>query len=85
MLYYMANRDAYDYFNKYGIVSGELLTPKERNTKVRYIGDECFNIVAINRNDTFTNFGVRFPKHGAFVKKAFPDGSVSTEKYERSV
>lgn len=85
MLYFMANCDAFDFENKITIISGELLTTHERNTKARSIPDHAFNIVAINKNDTFTNFGVRFPKHGAFIKKAFPDGSVSTEKYERSV
>ena len=60
MLYYRAKCDAYDYFNHYGVVEGELLTSKERNSKARYISDSCFDEVNISRNKTFTNFGVRF-------------------------
>lgn len=59
MKYYKAVRDAYDYFNKNGVVENELLTEKERNRKVPYISDYVFNIVEISKNKTFFNFGVR--------------------------
>ena len=62
MLYYRAKTDAYDYFNRYGVVKGELLTKKERNSKCRYLHDSCFEEVHINRNKTFVNFGIRFEK-----------------------
>lgn len=60
MKYYRVKRDAYDYFNKYGVVENELLTEKERNTKVRYLKDDIFEVVNINKNNTFFSFGVRF-------------------------
>ena len=34
MLYYKAINDGYDYFNKNSIIKNELLTTKERNSKV---------------------------------------------------
>lgn len=39
MKYYKATKEAYDYFNKNMTVMNELLTPRERNTKFRYLGD----------------------------------------------
>ena len=60
MKYYRAIADAYDYFNKNGIVENELLTEKERNSRVRYISDYYFTVVDIPKNKTFKNFGVRF-------------------------
>ena len=64
MLYYRAKRDAYDYFNKNGVVENELLTEKERTTKVRYISDDVFTPVTISRKKTFFNFGVRLEMKG---------------------
>ena len=60
MKYYRARRDAYDYFSKYGIVKNELLTEKERNTKVRYIKDDLFEVINIPKTKTFFSFGCRF-------------------------
>jgi len=60
MKYYKAKKDTYDYFNKYAVIENELLTEKERNTKARYIKDDLFEIVEINKNKTFFSFGVRF-------------------------
>ena len=59
MKYYRVRRDAYDYFNKYTVVKNELLTEKERNKKARYIKDDIFEEVEINKNKTYFNFGVR--------------------------
>jgi len=60
MKYYKAKKEAYDYFNKYTVIENELLTEKERNTKARYLKDDIFEIVEINKNKTFFSFGVRF-------------------------
>ena len=61
MIYYRVLRDAYDYFNKYGHVEGELLTGKERNTKCRYISDYVFRKCSTSSRNTFKMFGVRKP------------------------
>ena len=42
MKYFRAKRDAYDYFSKYGVVEGELLTAKERNSRCPYLQDCVF-------------------------------------------
>lgn len=65
MKYYRAKEEAYDYFNRNGVVKGELLTPHERDTKVRYISDEKFEKVEISQRDTYKNFGVRFASSDA--------------------
>lgn len=62
MTYYRAKREAFDYFNEYPVVRGELLTAKERNTKCRYLNDDIFEIVDIPRTRTFMIFGARFEK-----------------------
>lgn len=64
MKYYRATKDAYDYLNKHGVVENELLTEKERNSRVRYLSDSVFHIVEINKNKTFMSFGVRFECKG---------------------
>lgn len=68
MLYYQALKDGYDYFNKNAVIKGELLTAKERNSKVRYLPDFYFQQVEISRQQTFTMFGVRFPKDDTLRK-----------------
>lgn len=62
MLYYKATKDAYDYFNKYGIIKNELLTTKERNSKVSYLPDSYFQIIEIPKSRVFWSFGARFEK-----------------------
>lgn len=62
MKYFLALSDSYDYFNKNGIIPGELLTVKERNSNVRYIGPEHFREIEISSRKTFTTFGARFLK-----------------------
>lgn len=64
MLYYRAKHDAYDYLTKNAVVSNELLTKRERETRVPYLQDCLFDIVTISRRNTFINFGVRFEKKG---------------------
>lgn len=60
MKFYRANRDAYDYLNKDGVVPNELLTEKERNSKVRYLSNLCFDEVEVSKKDTYWSFGRRF-------------------------
>ena len=60
MKFYRATTDAYDHFNKYGVVKNELLTEKERNGKVRYLNDSIFEEVEISKRRTFWSFGCRF-------------------------
>lgn len=52
--------DKHDYFTGYTTVLNELLTQKERNTKFRYLQDECFKIVEVSRKKTYIFFGARF-------------------------
>lgn len=60
MLFYKVRRDAYDYFNKYGVVKDELLTKRERDTKCRYLKDDVFEEVEVSKKKTFWSFGCRF-------------------------
>lgn len=62
MLYYKAVKDAYDYFNKNGIIKNELLTTRERNSKVQYLPDSYFQIIEIPKSKVFWSFGTRFEK-----------------------
>ena len=59
MTYFKARTDAYDYFSHRGVVAGELLTAKERDSLVRYLSDDLFEMVEIPKSKTFTSFGVR--------------------------
>ena len=59
MLYFKALDDKYDYFTGHALVKNELVTPRERNTKYRYISDCYFRPVEVSRKKTFFNFGVR--------------------------
>lgn len=60
MKYYRARMDAYDYLSKDGVVPYELLTERERKTRVPYLKDSVFEIVTINKFNTYKCFGVRF-------------------------
>lgn len=64
MKYYKARYEAYDYFNKRGVIAGELLTTKERERLVRYIDDFCFEIVEIPKTRVYRSFGHRFECKG---------------------
>lgn len=61
MKYYQAIEERYDYFTGYATIENELLLPKERDTKFRYLPDDCFRKVEISRAKTYTMFGARFP------------------------
>ena len=52
--------DKHDYFTGYTTIKGELLTPKERHTKFRYLGDDVFEEVEVSKKKTFWSFGARF-------------------------
>ena len=60
MKYYRVIKEKYDDINKNMTVMNELLTPRERNTKFRYLKDDCFEEVEISKKNTYINFGVRF-------------------------
>ena len=62
MLYYKAIKDGYDYFNKNTLIKNELLTTKERNSRVRYLPDSYFQIIEIPKSRVFWSFGARFEK-----------------------
>ena len=62
MLYYKAIKDGYDYLNKNSLIRNELLTAKERNSKVRYLDDSHFQIIEIPKSKVFWSFGARFEK-----------------------
>ena len=59
MKYYVCVHGGYDYFNHFAVIKGELLTEKERNSKARYLSDNYFQAMEINRSHTMINFGVR--------------------------
>ena len=50
----------HDYFTGYTTIKNELLTEKERNTKFRYLMDDCFKIVEISKKNVYWCFGARF-------------------------
>lgn len=60
MKYYRVIKEKYDYFNKNMTIMNELLTPRERNTMFRYLGDDCFEEVEVSRKKTYISFGARF-------------------------
>ena len=62
MLYYRVVKEKYDHFTGNTAILGELVTPKERDTKFRYLTDDVFEKVEISRKKTFMNFGVRLEK-----------------------
>ena len=62
MLYYKAIKDGYDYFNKNALIKNELLTTKERNSKVSRLPDSYFQIIEIPKTKVFWSFGARFEK-----------------------
>ena len=43
-------------------LKNELLTTKERNSKVRYLPDSYFQIIDILKSRVFWSFGARFEK-----------------------
>lgn len=60
MRYYKAITEKHDYFTGYTTVYGELITEKERNTKFRYLMDDCFQPVEVSKKNTVWIFGCRY-------------------------
>lgn len=60
MLYYRSKGEYHDYFTGNTAVKNELITQKERNTKYRYLSDNCFSKVKCRKCDTYFSFGARF-------------------------
>ena len=53
MKYFRVIKEKYDYFNKNTTVMNELLTPRERNTKFRYLSDNNFSVVEVSKSVLF--------------------------------
>ena len=67
MLYYRSKNEYYDYFTGNTTIKNELITKRERNTKYRYLSDNCFTKVECRKCDTYFSFGARFPYTDAKV------------------
>ena len=67
MKYYMSNGEYYDYFTGNTVLPGELITKRERNSKFRYLCDNCFTLVKVNKKDTYFSFGARYAYYDAKV------------------
>ena len=50
----------HDYFTGYTTIKNELLTPRERNRKFRYLTDDVFETVNVSRKKIYWAFGARF-------------------------
>ena len=68
MIYYRARGHYMDYFTGYETVPGELITRKQRDSMFRYLSDNCFQKVRVNRTQTYWCFGARFPFSDAEVE-----------------
>ena len=68
MLYYRANAEYHDYFTGNTTIPGELITERERNTKYRYLSDNCFTKVKISKRDVYISFGARYVYKDAKVE-----------------
>lgn len=60
MKFYKVVKEKHDYFTGYTTIENELLTEREKNTKFRYLMDDCFQLVEISKKKTFWSFGARF-------------------------
>ncbi len=60
MKYYKAIAEKHDYFTGYTTSYGELITEKERNTKFRYLQNDCFQTVEVSKRNTVFIFGCRY-------------------------
>ncbi len=60
MKFYRVIQEKHDYFTGYTTINNELLTERERNTKFRYLYDDCFEVVNVSKKRTYWNFGARF-------------------------
>ena len=59
MKYYRTKGDFHDYFTGWTTIEGELVTPRERETRFRYLKDSCFEEVEVSKKKTFISFGMR--------------------------
>ena len=63
MRYYRVKPDydcKHDYFTGYTTIKNELLTPRERKRKFRYLTDDVFETVNVSRKKIYWVFGARF-------------------------
>ena len=63
MLYYRVKPEfdcKLDYFTGYSTIKNELLTPRERNSKFRYLTDDVFETVNVSCKKIYWMFGARF-------------------------
>ena len=60
VFYKVVKGDKHDYFTGYTTVLGELVTPRERNTKFRYLTDDVFEKVNVSKKKTVWIFGARY-------------------------
>ena len=56
--------DVRDHFTGYTTVKNELLTPKERNRKFRYLSDDVFKEYYVSQRKIYWMFGCRFEVNG---------------------
>lgn len=62
MKFYKVNRQMFDYFTGNTAIEGELVTEKERSSKLRYLPDEIFTPVEVSKRNTVWIFGCRWQK-----------------------
>lgn len=60
MKFYKAIAEKHDYFTGYTTVINELITQKERDSKFRYLSDDCFIMVEVSKKKIYWFFGARF-------------------------
>lgn len=60
MKFYKVIKEKHDYFTGYTTIINELVTERERNTKFRYLNDDCFKTVNVSKKGTYWFFGARF-------------------------
>ncbi len=67
VFYKVIKGDKHDYFTGYTTVKNELVTQRERDTKFRYLNDDCFQQVNVSKKNTYWFFGARF-ENGTFCE-----------------
>ncbi len=63
MWYWRAKCDAIDLKTGHSMVKGELLTKRERFSRIPNISDKMLEVVDISKNRTYKIFGIRFEVH----------------------
>ena len=56
MIYYRARKEYHDYFTGNTTVPGELITREQRDSMFRYLSDNCFECVRVERTHTCDAF-----------------------------